>query len=121
MLPFITLLLACQLVGTVIQEALDLPVPGAVIGMALLFAGLVLRGRVPDGLHQVAQGLLGNLSLLFVPAGVGVMQEIGIIRSEALPIVAALLGSCVLTIAVTGLIMQAMLRRQPKLPDEAGR
>jgi holin-like protein len=117
MLSFLTLLLVCQLLGTVIQEALDLPVPGAVIGMALLFLGLVIRGRLPEGLHRVSLGLLDNLSLLFVPAGVGVMQEIGLLRNEWLPIVGALVGSCVITIGATGLVMQAALRFSGKAAD----
>lgn len=109
MVPFLTLLLVCQLAGTALEEALHLPVPGAVIGMAILFAGLVIRGGLPEGLRRTAHGLLDHLSLLFVPAGVGVMQQLQLLKGEWLPILGALVGSCVVTIAVTGLVMQAVL------------
>ena len=71
-------LLLCQLAGEILVRALHLPVPGPVLGpvlgMALLVAGLVLRGRAPPpALGAAADALLGNLRLLFVPAGVGVM------------------------------------------------
>ena len=75
MLAAITLLLVYQLVGEVIVQLTRLPVPGPVIGMALLFFTLVLRGSAPAWLRETSQTLLSHLSLLFVPAGVGVMQH----------------------------------------------
>jgi holin-like protein len=110
MLPSLTLLLVCQLIGTVIQEALGLPVPGPVIGMIILLAGLLVRRRLPDKLNGTAQGLLDHLSLLFVPAGVGVMQQLPLLEREFVPITASLVGSSLITIAVTGLVMQGALR-----------
>lgn len=108
-LAFITLLLGCQLAGEVLRLALGLPVPGPVIGMALLFAGLLVRGRLPDGLGWTAAGLLQHLALLFVPAGVGVMTHLGLLAQEWKPIVAALLGSTILAIAVTGLVLRWLM------------
>jgi putative effector of murein hydrolase LrgA (UPF0299 family) len=111
MLASVTILLVCQLAGEVAVRLSGLPVPGPVIGMAILFVGLVFRGRVPTELESTARGLLGNLSLLFVPAGVGIMLHFHLIADEWLPISAAVLGSTVATIAVTGLVMEALSRR----------
>ncbi|MGQ9370506.1 CidA/LrgA family protein [Azospirillum sp. ST 5-10] len=111
MLRFVTLLLLCQLAGELIALAAGLPVPGPVLGMVLLFAGLVARGRVPDGLRDVAGGLLRHLSLLFVPAGTGIIVHLDRLAAEALPIVVAVVGSTVLAIAVTARLMAALLRR----------
>jgi len=109
-LGFITLLLVFQLVGEVISKGLDLPLPGPVVGMALLFIALVIKGDAPDGLKDTADGLLKHLSLLFVPAGVGVMLHLHMIREEWLPISAALVVSTVMTIAVTALVMKGCCR-----------
>ena len=111
MLPSITLLLVYQTVGEVITRALALPVPGPVIGMIMLFATLVARGQAPPALRETATGLLTHLSLLFVPAGAGVMIHAQRIRGEALPIVAALVVSTALTIAVTALVFARARRR----------
>lgn len=105
MLAYLTLIFSCQLAGELLVVVTGWPVPGPVVGMALLFLGLVMRGRVPDGLGGVSDGLLGSLSLLFVPAGVGVMQHAGLIGSELLPISAALVVSTVVAIGVTGSVM----------------
>ena len=66
-------LLCCQLAGEALVLAAGLPIPGPVAGMALLFAGLVVKGGIPANIAALGDGLLGNLSLMFVPAGVGVM------------------------------------------------
>lgn len=107
MLAPLTLLLLCQLVGEVIVAALKLPLPGPALGMAILFAGLQLRG-LPAGLASVGDALLSHLSLLFVPAGVGVMLHAGLIAADGAAIGAALVGSTLLAVAVTALAMQAL-------------
>ena len=63
MLGALTLLLLYQLAGEVIVQFLTLPIPGPVVGMALLFLTLVIRGGVPDDLRGTANKLLQHLSL----------------------------------------------------------
>lgn len=103
-------LLACQLAGEALARVTGVPVPGPVIGLVLLLAVLMVTRRVPETLESVAGGLLSHLSLLFVPAGVGVMVHAQRIRADWLPLVVALVGSTVLTIAVTALVFRAVDR-----------
>lgn len=114
MLEALTIILACQLFGELIVVGTGMPLPGPVVGMALLFVGLLLRGETPEALGRVAGSLLDNLSLLFVPAGVGVMTHLSLLESEWLPITASLLVSTLLTIAVTGLVMTLLVRLQAR-------
>jgi holin-like protein len=99
-------LLTCQLAGEVLTRLLHLPVPGPVLGMVILFCALLVRGSVPADLGVVTGELLQNLSLLFVPAGVGVMLHAGLLAQNWLAISIALLVSAAITIAVTGLLMR---------------
>ncbi len=110
MIFYLTLIFACQLGGELAKVALDLPVPGPVIGMVLLFVILMVRGGIPDDLAKVGDAFLANLSLLFVPAGVGVMVHISLIGDQAVAITFALIGSTLATIAVTALAMRFMTR-----------
>jgi holin-like protein len=110
MLGALTILLVFQLLGEAIAHGLDLPIPGPVIGFALLFLALLARGGIPDNLRTTATGLLQHLSLLFVPAGVGVMVHLSRLRDEWLPISVALVVSTVLTIACTALAMRWLIR-----------
>ena len=111
MLDSLALLFVCQLAGELIVAATGLPLPGPVCGMALLFAGLLVRRRLPEELGRVSDGLLSNLSLLFVPAGVGVMLHGGLIARDWLPISVALVASTAITIAVSALVMVWLNRR----------
>lgn len=106
MLGAVTLVFVCQLAGELLVAALGMPVPGPVAGMLILLSGLVLRGSVPARLSEVGEGLLGNFSLLFVPAGVGVMLHARLLGREWLAVSVALVASTLLTIAVTALVMR---------------
>lgn len=111
MLGAITLLLVYQLAGEALVQLTGLPVPGPVVGMLLLFITLIVRGRVPETFRNTAQQLLSHLSLLFVPAGVGVMLHFGRLGKEWLALAVALVASTVITIAVTALVMRLLQRR----------
>lgn len=110
MLNALATLLVCQLIGEVAARGFDLPVPGPVLGLVLLFLGLTLRGGLPDELQATAQGLLRHLSLLFVPAGTGIVLHLARIRAEWLAIVTALVLSTLLTLAVTALVFRLAAR-----------
>ena len=110
MLKAFAILLTCQLVGEAITRGLELPLPGPVLGLlilvAILFAGQ--RWRLVDSstidetwLGKVSNGLIATLGILFVPAGVGVIQEAGLLGKYGVALAAALLVSTVLTLVVT--------------------
>jgi putative effector of murein hydrolase LrgA (UPF0299 family) len=110
MLGALVLLLGCQLAGDAAARAAGLPLPGPVIGMVLLFALLLLRERVQPhappadrtALGLVAAWLLANLSVLFVPAGTGVVQQGAVLLRYGPGLLVALVVSTLLTLAVTG-------------------
>lgn len=110
MIESLAVLLLCQLAGEAVVGLTGLPVPGPVLGMVLLFAGLAVRGRVPAPLQAVSGTLLSSFSLLFVPAGVGIMLHVGRLEDAWLAIGAALLGSTAVAVAVTALAMLGLER-----------
>lgn len=101
----ITFLLAYQLVGEVSVRLLGLPIPGPVLGMLMLFITLLIRGYTPESLSTALRALLSHFSLLFVPAGVGMMVHFDRIASEWLPITLALFFSTIITMVATAGIM----------------
>ncbi|MDK9703622.1 MAG: CidA/LrgA family protein [Sulfuritalea sp.] len=117
MLNAVTLLLLFQLAGEAIALFFKLPVPGPVIGMALLFAALARRGGPSPELRETAQNLLQHFSLLFVPAGVGVTLHFQRMADEWLPILVALVASTFITIAVSALVLRALTRHEPAHAD----
>jgi len=108
MLPAFTLLLLFQCLGEGIVFLLTLPIPGPVAGMLLLMAAMLAWPPLEKSVEQGANVLLSHLSLLFVPAGVGVYAAFGSGSGHWFAILAALVGSTVLTLAVTGLILRGL-------------
>ncbi len=111
MVHAILAVLVCQLLGEVVVRATGIPVPGPVLGTFFMLSALAALREVPGPLNAVAGGLLSHLSLLFVPAGVGVILHVARIRAEWLPLLVALLVSTAVTIVVTALVFFWVLRR----------
>lgn len=111
MIAAIATLLVYQLVGETLSFGLGLPIPGPVIGMALLLATLALRPALLGRVKATGTTLLSHLSLLFVPAGVGVMVHFARLADEGVAIVAAVVGSTLLTIVATAATAAFLIRR----------
>lgn len=110
MIAGLSLILLCQLAGEAVARLAGLPVPGPVIGLVLLVMLLRARDRFSllawgpltnGGIETSAKGLLAHLSLLFVPAGVGVVQQLDLIEAHGIAIVVILAGSVVVTMLTT--------------------
>jgi holin-like protein len=110
MIASLSLILLCQLAGEVIVRGLALPTPGPVLGLLFLLLLLLARDRFAplargplqgDGVENASRSLLANLSLLFVPAGVGVVQKLDLIATHGIAVAAVLAISVVVTLLVT--------------------
>ncbi len=113
----ITILLLYQLIGEIAVLTLRIPVPGPVLGMLLLFVTLLIRRRTSESLESTSTALLSHLSLLFVPAGVGMMVHFDRIFDERAAISITLVLSTLITMAATAAIMLACTRVLSK-PDK---
>jgi putative effector of murein hydrolase LrgA (UPF0299 family) len=127
MIASLSLILLCQLFGEVFVRALRLPMPGPVIGLVLLLALLVARDRFAllargplrgEGVEQASRGMLANLSLLFIPAGVGVVQKLDLLAEHGAAIVAILVASLVVTLLATVATFLAVSRLMARGREE---
>lgn len=108
MLQGLVLLLGVQFVGELMSRFLDLPIPGNVIGMALMLMALA-SGLVKEAsILEAGELLLKYMALFFVPAGVGVMLYFDLITREWLPIVVGTVVSTFVVMAVTGWVEQLL-------------
>ena len=110
MIASLSLILLCQLAGEVIVRGLGLPMPGPVLGLLFLLLLLLGRDRFAvlargplqgNGVEGASRGLLAHLSLLFIPAGVGVVQKLDLLAEHGIAIVLILAVSVVVTLLVT--------------------
>lgn len=114
MLEEIARLFVCFALGEILSRSGLLPFPGSVIGLVLLYANLLILGRLPAALGILADNVLGFLGMLFVPAGVGVLAYLDLFRTEAVPIAAAVLGGTAVTVAVTAVAADWIARAQDR-------
>lgn len=112
----VTLFLVCQLAGETVVRSLGVALPhfafpGPVAGMAILFGWLAMRGRIGPSVGAASNGILRNLSLLFVPAAVGIVQYGNVIADFGLALIVALILSTVATLVVTVLVFVWVAKR----------
>lgn len=117
MIGNIAILLVFQLAGETLVRALALSVPGPVLGLAGLFALFLLRPALADRMRGTCSGLLGHLSLLFVPAGTGVVAHLDTFGTDGPALIAALAGSTILAI-LAGVFTFLAVARLTGAPDE---
>jgi putative effector of murein hydrolase LrgA (UPF0299 family) len=110
MLPALAALLLCQLAGEAAVRVLGLPVPGPVVGMVILFALLAARAPLPAMMQDTSDGILRHLSLLFVPAGVGLVNNLDRLGSDGLRLYVVVLISTVIALTTTALVFAGIAR-----------
>jgi holin-like protein len=112
-------LLAFQAAGEAMTHALSLPLPGPVVGLVLLLPALRLQW-IHDPVALVADFLLAHLSLLFVPVGVGVVTHLDILQRFGWQLALAIAASTWIGMAVSALVLRALLRKDPQAGDGDG-
>ncbi|MCC2595453.1 CidA/LrgA family protein [Pusillimonas sp. MFBS29] len=110
MLFALTTLFLMQAAGEVLARLTGLPLPGALIGMLLMLAALMVYGRVPAGLRDTCHHMLKHLMLLFIPPVAGIMLYIGPLEREWIPFLLACIAGVGLTVVVTAVTLRWMLR-----------
>lgn len=118
MLHAFAVLLGLQLAGEALVRAVGSPLPGPVIGLVLLFVWLVTKLPLPQETGAAADGILKHLSLLFVPAGVGVVQQLPLLGTEGWKLLAIILVSITLSLAATAVTFAALAKLM-KIDSEA--
>jgi holin-like protein len=102
----IALLLGFQAAGEFARSQLNLPLSGAVCGMALLLLWLVIRGRAPEDLTRVTDGLLANMPILFVPVGAGAIVYIEVFQQHWAVIALGVLAGTAITLTATAMAVR---------------
>lgn len=120
-LTALAILLMFQCLGEGAAHLFALSVPGPVIGMLLLLVSLLSWPRLADLMETTCWGILQHLSLLFVPAGVGVIAAAAQLQGDYAAILVALVISTTLAIAVCALVtnwaLKIQRRRQGRAQD----
>lgn len=101
----------------ILTTGLSIPLPGTVLGMGILLVLLLFQVIPLDLVEEVGNFLLGILILLFIPAGVGIIEYLDQVLPALIPIFATIILSTIMTMVVTGHVVQYFIRRGRKRWD----
>ncbi|MBY5021318.1 CidA/LrgA family protein [Streptococcus suis] len=105
------IILIFSFLGEAISSLFHLPIPGSIIGLILLFLALEFKVIRLRHINTVGNFLLANMTILFLPAAVGIIERFDVIKSFLLPIVLIIFGAIFLNTLVIGLVVQFVKRQ----------
>ncbi len=96
----------CLFLGEMIREFVNFPIPAVVYGMLILLLALLTKVIKVEDVEKVGDGLLENLAFLFLPVTAMLIDQLDILGKNILPIFVILFTSLVLTMGVTGKVVE---------------
>ena len=106
-----TIILFVSLLGELLNYLLTLPIPASIYGILLMFAAL-LTGIIPvDAVRETGRFLIAIMPIMFVAPAVSLMDSWDVFAASAVKYVALIIIVTILTMGITGVVTQWMLRR----------
>lgn len=112
------LLLSIYFAGKIISNLLNLPVPGSIIGMILLFVLLTSHIVKVEKVENLANFFLDHLAFFFIPASVGLMTSFVSLKGSIFKIILLCILTTIIVIAVTGITVQFICNRKSVKEDK---
>ena len=110
----LAIILSISLTGEVLSAVLPLPIPASIYGIVILFALLESRVLHVDDIRETSSFLIAIISMLFIPAGVGLMTSFSLLSENLIAYIVITAVSTVVVMAVSGRAAQAVIRREGK-------
>lgn len=112
------LIILFSLIGELLHYLIPLQIPASIYGLVLLFVAL-LTGLVKlSHVRETAKFLIEIMPIMFIPAGVGLMESWGAFQQMLLPIIVLLIVSTVLVMGISGQVTQSIIRLQNKKKEK---
>lgn len=106
----LSIILSILLISQGVQTYFNLPIPATIIGMVILILMLLFNIIKLKWVENITNLLLENLSILFIPAGVGIMKEFHFLQGYILPVLFILTITTIVIILVTGYTVQYFIK-----------
>jgi len=104
------IVLACWLAGEVLARAVGLPIPGAILGLAIMLVLLARRRLSAVSMRRGAEWLLADMLLFFVPAVLADLNYPEFLGFTGLKILFVILASTVAVMVTTALVVDSAYR-----------
>lgn len=111
------IILTISFIGEVCNHLLPLPVPASIYGLVILFGGLFFGWIKLEDVKETGKFLIEIMPLMFIPAGVGLLESWGVLKPICIPVIGITLVTTIIVMAVTGRTTQFIIRRGNKKPE----
>lgn len=108
------IILAISFVGEVLKYIIPLPIPASIYGLVILFVALETGLIKLSSVKDTAKFLIEIMPLMFIPAGVGLLDSWGVLQPVILPVAVITIVSTIIVMGVSGVVTQAVIRRQKR-------
>lgn len=108
------IILFISFLGEVLKYLIPLPVPASIYGLLLMLAALTFGVFPLESVKESANFLIEIMPLMFIPAGVGLLESWGALKDIWLPVIFIILISTIIVMAVTGYVTQWMIQKSGK-------
>ena len=113
------LILFISFLGELLKYFLPLPIPASIYGMVILFIGLLSGIIKLDAVKDVGKFLIEIMPVMFIPAGVGLLNAWGVLKPVWIPISVITVVTTVLVMAVAAKVTQAVIQNSKKKKEKA--
>lgn len=114
------LILLISFLGEILKELIPLPIPASIYGMALMLLGLLSGVIKLEQVRETGKFLIEVMPVMFIPAGVGLMDSWDILKPLLIPVLVVTVISLMTVMAVSGRLAQAVIRRGKKKETDHG-
>ena len=109
-----SIILLISFLGEILHMLIPLPVPASVYGLVLMLGALITGILKLGQVRETATFLIEIMPVMFIPAGVGLMESWSSLQPVWLPVILITIVTTILVMAVTGKVTQAMIRKEKK-------
>lgn len=112
------IILFVSFLGEVLKYVLPLPIPASIYGLVLMFAALMLGIIKLDSVRETGKFLIEIMPMMFIPAGVGLLESWGILKPVLVPLIVIVVVSTIVVMGVTGRVTQFVIRKEKRKKNE---
>lgn len=107
-------IMAVSFIGEILHAVLPLPIPASIYGLVLMLALLMTGALKLDAVEDAGKFMIEIMPVMFIPAGVGLMESWGELKAVLVPVLVITLVSTIVVIVVSGRVTQAVIRLEKK-------
>lgn len=108
------IILAVSFLGEALKIMIPLPVPASIYGLVLMFLALETGILKLEQVRETAKYLIEIMPLMFIPAGVGLLEAWGDLKPIWIQVILIMMISTIVVIGISGRVTQMVIRLERK-------